>query len=64
MFYQKKEKLLDAYVSTFHCNDGIISTMAPQITTASFVYSNVVSGASQRKHQSSASLTFVREIHR
>ena len=38
--------------------------MASQITGASIVCSNVCSGAVQRKHQSSASLAFVRGIHR
>ena len=35
-----------------------------QITIVSIVYSTVCSGADQRKHQSSASLAFVRGIHR
>ena len=41
-----------------------MSTMASQITSVSIVYSTVCSGADQRKHQSSASLAFVRGIHR
>ena len=47
-----------------HCNDVIISAMASQINGLTIVYSNVYSGADQRKHQSSTSLTFVRGIHR
>ena len=47
-----------------HCSGGIISAMASQITGVSIVYSTVCSGAEQRKHQSSASLAFVRGIHR
>ena len=39
-------------------------TMASQITSLIIVYSTVYSGADQRKHQSSASLAFVRGIHR
>ena len=39
-------------------------TMASQITSLTFVYSTVYSGADQRKHQSSAWLAFVRGIHR
>ena len=39
-------------------------TMACQITSLTIVYSTVYSGADQRKHQSSASLSFVRVIHR
>ena len=40
-----------------------MGTMAPQITSLTIVYSTVYSGADQRKHQSSASLAFVRGIH-
>ena len=36
----------------------------PQITCLAIVYSAVYSGADQRKYQSSASLVFVRAIHR
>ena len=48
----------------WHPGDAIISVMAFQITSVSIVYSTVCSGADQRKHQSSTSLAFVREIHR
>ena len=41
-----------------------VGTIASQITSLTFVYSTVYSGADQRKHQSSASLAFVRGIHR
>ena len=37
---------------------------ASQITSLTNVYSTAYSGADQRKHQSSASLAFVRGIHR
>ena len=47
-----------------HHSDVIMSTMASQITSLTIVYSSVYSGADQRKHQSSASLVFVRGIHR
>ena len=47
-----------------HNSDVIMSAMASEIAGASIVYSNVCSGADQRKHQSSASLAFGREIHR
>ena len=40
-----------------------MSAIASQITSLTIVYSIVPSGADQRKYQSSASLTFVREIH-
>ena len=41
-----------------------MSAMASQITCLKIVYPSVYSGADQRKHQSSASLAFVRGIHR
>ena len=47
-----------------HYIDVIMTTMASQITSLTVVYSIVYSGAYQRKHQSSASLVFVRGIHR
>ena len=47
-----------------HYADVIMGTMASQITTPTIVYSTVYSGADKRKHQSSASLAFVRGIHR
>ena len=40
-----------------------MSAMAFQIIGVSIVYSTICSGADQRKHQSSASLVFVRRIH-
>ena len=48
----------------FHYNDVIMSPMAFQITSLTIVYSIIHSGADQRKHQSSASLAFVRGINR
>ena len=42
----------------------IMSTIASQITSLTIVYSTVYSSADQRKYQSSASLAFVRGIHR
>ena len=41
-----------------------MSPMASQITSLTIVYLTVYSGADHRKHQSSASLAFVRGIHR
>ena len=41
-----------------------MSTMTSQITSLTIVYSTVCSFADQRKHQSSASLAFVRGIRR
>ena len=45
-------------------SDIIVGPMASQITSLTIVYSTVYSGADHRKHQSSASLAFVRGIHR
>ena len=48
-----------------NCVSGVVmSAMTSQITGITIVYSIVFSGADQRKHQSSASLAFVRRIHR
>ena len=47
-----------------HYCDVIMGAMASHITSLTIVYSTVYSGADQRKHQSSASLAFVRGIHR
>ena len=52
----------DKYI--LHYDDVTMSLMASQITSLTIVYSTVYSGADQRKHQSSASLAFVRGIHR
>ena len=41
-----------------------MSAMASQITGVSIVHSTLCSGANQRKYQSSASLAYVRGIHR
>ena len=48
----------------WHYIDVIMTTIASQITSLMVVYSIVYSCADQRKHQSSASLAFVRGIHR
>ena len=53
--------LLDTRI---HNSGVIMGTIASQITSLMIVYSTVYSDADQRKHQSSASLTFVRGIHR
>ena len=47
-----------------HYDDVIMTMLASQITSLTVVYSIVYSDVNQRKHQSSASLAFVREIHR
>ena len=45
-------------------SDVIMGTTASEITSLTIVFSTVYSDADQRKHQSSASLAFVRGIHR
>ena len=52
-------------MSRAHYSDVIMSTMpmASQITGVSIVWSTVGSSGDQRKHQTSASLAFVRGIH-
>ena len=47
-----------------HYNDVIMGTMASQFTSLTIIYLSIYSGADHRKHQSSASLAFVRGIHR
>ena len=52
------------YFTTEHYSDVIMGATASQIISLTIVYSTVYSYADQRKNQSSASLTFVRGIHR
>ena len=47
-----------------HYNDVTMDAIVSQITSLTIVYSTVYSDADQRKHQSSASLAFLRGIHR
>ena len=56
--------VLASQTITVHYDDVIMSTIASQITSLTIVYSTVYSSADQSKHQSSASLAFVWEIHR
>ena len=56
---------LTSIIELCHYNDVIMSKIASQITSLTIVYSTVyISGPDQTKHQSSASLAFVRGIHR
>ena len=48
----------------YHYNAAIMGAMASQITSPTIVYLTVCSDEDQRKHQRSASLAFVRVIHR
>ena len=54
--------VLGAYL--LHYDDVIMSAMASQITSVPKVCTTVCTGSDQSKHQSSASLAFVRGIHR
>ena len=56
-------RIITAHTSR-HYSDVIMGSIASQITSLTIVYSAVYSDADQRKHQSSASLSFVRGIHR
>ena len=51
-------------INHINYSDVIMSAIASQTTSLTIVYSTVYSGAYRRKHQSSASLAFVRGIHR
>ena len=64
LLYAPQKAKRHPLVIYIHYSDVIMSTMASQITGVSIVCSAVCSGAHQRKHQSSASLAFVRGIHR
>ena len=54
---------MDNLYCTQHHSDVLMSAIACHVTGISMVYSTVCSGADQRKHQSSASLAFVRGVH-
>ena len=49
---------------SYHYYDVIMGAIVCPITSLAIVYYTVYSDADQRKHQSSASLAFVRGIHR
>ena len=53
-----------ADILSSHYGDVIMGEIASQITSLAIVYPTVYSDADQRKHQSFASLAFVRGIHR
>ena len=62
-FSSLTHSLIDIHFIMHYC-DFIMDSMACQISSLTFVCSNVYSDADQRKHQSSASLAFVWGIHR
>ena len=57
-------KFVTLWSCFLHYRDVIMSAISTQITGVSIVCAIVCLGADQRKHQSSASLAFVRGIHR
>ena len=63
-YWSKALGLTQCVCLAYHYSVVIIDAMASQITSLAIVYSTVYSGADRRKHQSSASLAFVRGIHR
>ena len=58
------QQLLSGCFDSLHYSDVIMNTMASQITRPTIVYSTIYSGADQRKHQKSKSLSYARGIHR
>ena len=64
LIYSRFPPCLEEIFITMWFNDLTMGSKASQITSLTIVYSAVYSGADQRKHQSSASLAFVRGIHR
>ena len=62
--FSASNELVVRWIPPNHNNDDIMSAIASQITSLTVVYSIVYSDADQRNHQSSASLAFVRGIHR
>ena len=60
----KNDERGDLVLTQRHYSYVTMSTMASQITGVLIVYSTVCSRADEWKHQSSASLAFVRGIHR
>ena len=55
---------VDSFSAWYHHSGDIISAMTTKIIGVSILYSSVCSAADQGKHQSSASLAFVKGIHR
>ena len=52
------------WANSSHYGDVIMGAIAYQITSLTTVYPTIYSDSDQRKHQSTASLAFVRGIHR
>ena len=62
--YKAPHRHMASLKSRLHYSEVIMTTVASQIIRLVVVYSIVYLGADERKHQSSASLAFVRGIHR
>ena len=62
--YRRELETISVMFNYQHYDDVIMGMLASQITSLTIVYSTFYSDADQRKHQSSASLAFVRGIHR
>ena len=62
--HERMRKLTYIWTYLYTLNDVMMSVMASQITSVSIVCSTVCSRVDQTKRQSSASLAFVRGIHR
>ena len=60
----RHDNLICNHFTNTHYGDFIMGTMASQITRLTIVYSTVNSGTNKIKHQSSASLAFMRGIDR
>ena len=58
------ETIWKSTMQAMHYSDVIMGAMVFQITGMTIAYSTVCSGVDKRRHQSSASLAFVRGIHR
>ena len=63
-FVDIRSKLWMYIMVSTHYRDVLMGAMASQITSLTMVYWTVYSGADQRKHQSSASLAFMRGLQR
>ena len=64
LFWSKTKQASKMILPLIHYNDIMMCATASQITSLTIVDSTVYSDADQRKHQSSASLAFVRGIQR
>ena len=64
LHFQYQPRVSQDALIFYHYNDLIMGMIASQITSLTIVYTTIYSDADQRKHQSSASLAFVRGINR